>query len=298
MSTNIVSSPVPQSRVPELLATLSSMIEATSGIDVGSASASIPFVELGLDSLSLTQIALRLKQTFKVNITFRQLMERYRSLESLAMFLDNELPAAAPSTSAVPSPAMAAMPAAMSIALQPAIEMPANPANGSLVQQVIQQQMHLMAQQLALLQGVPAASLAPLRLRHRHHSPRRVKGQQRYQQRMPALGMTRKVWQPTSTTSRRPLGRSPPSIRMALRRLPNASVRVSIPSCGAMSHAPNARRTIRRPIVPTWPIRASSTDSVLCSRKSHTRSSLSVQKVPACGISTATSMSMPSMVSG
>ena len=181
MSTNIVSSPVPQSRVPELLATLSSMIEDTSGIDVGSASASIPFVELGLDSLSLTQIALQLKQTFKVNITFRQLMERYRSLESLAMFLDNELPAAAPSAPAAPSPAMAAMPVAMSIALQPAIEMPANPANGSLVQQVIQQQMHLMAQQLALLQGVPAASLAPPAAAAQAPQPRRVKGQQRYQ---------------------------------------------------------------------------------------------------------------------
>ena len=39
------------------------------------------FVELGLDSLTLTQVALQLKKAFGVKVTFRQLMENARSLE-------------------------------------------------------------------------------------------------------------------------------------------------------------------------------------------------------------------------
>ena len=144
------SPPAAQSRIPELVTRLRAMLEETSGIEMEEADPAAAFVELGLDSLSLTQIAIQLKQTFKVNITFRQLMESFRSLDSLAAYLDAELPASAPAAPAfAPETAMADSP------LGPA---PAG-ASATLMEQVIQQQMQLMAQQLALLRGAPLAGM-------------------------------------------------------------------------------------------------------------------------------------------
>ncbi|MCP6756999.1 acyl carrier protein, partial [Klebsiella pneumoniae] len=71
-------------------------------------------VELGLDSLSLTQVALQLSKSFGLKITFRQLMEDLSSLEHLAMHIDRELPpeaAPAPSAPAAAATAPAAAPA-------------------------------------------------------------------------------------------------------------------------------------------------------------------------------------------
>ncbi len=147
-----MSSAISQSRVPDLIVQLRSMLEDTSGVDMSAADPVALFVELGLDSLSLTQIAIQLKQTFKVNITFRQLMEKFRSLEALATFLDSEMPAGAANV----APATASPLFAISSPLASASAFGAAMAEGapiSLVQQVIQQQMQLMAQQIALLQG-------------------------------------------------------------------------------------------------------------------------------------------------
>jgi glutamate-1-semialdehyde aminotransferase/acyl carrier protein len=149
----------PAARIPDLIARLRGVLEEVSGIEMGEADAAAPLVELGLDSLSLTQIATQVKQVFKVPVTFRQLMEEHRSLEALAAFLDSQLPAEAapavqPAAAAMGTPAMAAVP-------MPAMAMPAaNGAPASLVEQVIQQQMQLMAQQIALLRGVPMAAPA------------------------------------------------------------------------------------------------------------------------------------------
>src|SRR5580704_11149016 len=49
-------------------------------------------MELGLDSLTLTQTARQLQKTFGINVTFRQLMEEYPNLDSLAEYLDQQLP--------------------------------------------------------------------------------------------------------------------------------------------------------------------------------------------------------------
>lgn len=169
-----------QSRIPELVAKLRDMLEETSGADLSVAATSATFVELGLDSLTLTQVAISLKQIFKVNITFRKLMEQYSSLDTLAAYLDQQLPAtshaAAPAPVAAPvSAAAAPLVAAPALVATPvSLFAPPAPGNGgapaSLVQQVIQQQVQIMAQQLALLQGVPlsatpqpvAADVAPV----------------------------------------------------------------------------------------------------------------------------------------
>ncbi|HEY9068270.1 MAG TPA: amino acid adenylation domain-containing protein, partial [Burkholderiaceae bacterium] len=154
------------SRRPQLVSQLRGLFEDVAGMDLADSDASVSFVELGLDSLTLTQAALQVKKQFSVNLTFRQLMEQYRSFDSLAEFVDASLPPeAAP---AVPVAAATAMPAAapvvataavtMPVSAMPALAVPAfAPVAGDLMQQVIAQQMQLMAHQLALLSGAAAA---------------------------------------------------------------------------------------------------------------------------------------------
>jgi amino acid adenylation domain-containing protein len=155
---------VPASRRPRLVARLRQLFEDVAGVDLDEADAATPFVELGLDSLTLTQAALQVKKQFNVAITFRQLMEKYRSFDTLAEFLDSTLPPEPAEVAAPPptAPARATGPVVASQLGAPGV-VPASGsgAGSSLVQQVINQQMQLMAQQLALLSGVqvPTASV-------------------------------------------------------------------------------------------------------------------------------------------
>ncbi|MBP7915170.1 MAG: amino acid adenylation domain-containing protein [Vitreoscilla sp.] len=147
--TTIASADASSPRRAQLAARLRVLFEDISGSDFGEVDLSSGFVELGLDSLTLTQAALQVKGEFKVDISFRQLMEKYRSIDALAGHLDSVLPAEATPAAApvaTTAPAMASMMVAM-----PAMSGPM--AGGDLVQQVIQQQMQLMAQQLAMLRG-------------------------------------------------------------------------------------------------------------------------------------------------
>jgi acyl transferase domain-containing protein len=157
MSTNPMSK-----RHTQLVQRLRGLFEDVSGIELDEADPSQSFIELGLDSLTLTQVALQLKSEFSLPITFRQLMESFRSFDALATHLDANLPADAPAPAAeIQLPASAPVPATAAILTPQAL---LAPAAGSmpLVQQVIQQQMALMAQQLSLLQGQPVTAGAPV----------------------------------------------------------------------------------------------------------------------------------------
>ena len=157
------------SSAPLRIAALTELIEEVTGIDLDGIDPQSTFVELGLDSLLLTQLVLQVPKRFSVKLTFRQLMENYHSPQQLAEYLDSQLPpeleiaqapalvpvvsaAATPSApvGVAPMPAMATLPT--STPLAPAA------AAGS-VQWVIEQQLSLMAQQLTLL-GAAATSPA------------------------------------------------------------------------------------------------------------------------------------------
>ncbi|MDB5732093.1 MAG: pksJ, partial [Variovorax sp.] len=85
-------SPVSPARRASLTARLRTLFEDISGVGMDEVEGAAPFVEIGLDSLTLTQAALQVKKHFKVNLSFRQLMESYRSFDALAEFLDATLP--------------------------------------------------------------------------------------------------------------------------------------------------------------------------------------------------------------
>jgi amino acid adenylation domain-containing protein len=123
-------------RKAALIDKVKAIVENTTGIDLEEVSAETGFMEIGLDSLLLTQVALNLKKEFRLPITFRQLTEEYGSLDLLASYLDRSLPQEKPQTPGVQVPAVAAG------------EMSAS-ANITLLSQQIQ----FLAQQVALLQG-------------------------------------------------------------------------------------------------------------------------------------------------
>jgi amino acid adenylation domain-containing protein len=138
-------------RRPRLVASICELVEEVSGIDVTGADPSTPWLELGLDSLTLTQLALQVQRTHNVKVTFRQVMESFATIAALAAMLDDSLP---------PEP-VATAPAPAAVVAAPApIAMPAMTGDASsYMRQVIDQQLAVMAQQLALLGGgAPAAS--------------------------------------------------------------------------------------------------------------------------------------------
>ena len=70
-----------------LFARLQSVIEEVSGLEVEESESATPWLELGLDSLSLTQLSLQVQRSFKVKVTFRQMMEQYGSMAKLLELL-------------------------------------------------------------------------------------------------------------------------------------------------------------------------------------------------------------------
>lgn len=75
----------------KLISLLKEIIEETSGLEIASVDTSTTFLEMGLDSLSLTQVGLALKKKFKVKVTLRQLLEIYPNLATLADFIKQSL---------------------------------------------------------------------------------------------------------------------------------------------------------------------------------------------------------------
>ncbi|PSB59012.1 beta-ketoacyl synthase, partial [Chamaesiphon polymorphus CCALA 037] len=162
--------PMIQNRQQQLIPQLQAVLENTSGLDLGGVDGATTFLEMGLDSLSLTQVAMALKKKFKVKIVFRNLLEDYPNLDTLADFIDRSTPA-----EALPAPVTTAAP--VTATPTPTLTMPTTPAptngangngntvtgNGSslipapnpelagtAVQAMVSQQLQIMAQQQAM----------------------------------------------------------------------------------------------------------------------------------------------------
>lgn len=124
---NAPASPQPD-RIAELSAAIAAVLESLSGNPPPSTTAPISFLEMGYDSLFLTQVAQKIQSQMKVKITFRQLLAQYSTIPTLAAFLAEKVPASAvPATSAT-SVAMASGPATSAtapVAAAPAAGAPA-----------------------------------------------------------------------------------------------------------------------------------------------------------------------------
>ncbi|BAY10599.1 type I polyketide synthase [Calothrix sp. NIES-2098] len=146
----------------KLIPLLKEVLEETSGLEIAGFDDSTTFLEMGLDSLSLTQVGLALKKKFKVKVTLRQLLEVCPNLGTLADLIHDGLSPEVVSAlgltetvaeptpeAALPTPAIVhQVPTNVSvpqqIAAQPVVA-------SSFLETVINQQLQIMTQQLALL---------------------------------------------------------------------------------------------------------------------------------------------------
>ncbi|SDS91968.1 type I polyketide synthase [Winogradskyella sediminis] len=152
-------------RKPILLKKIADIIEDNSGVEIEANEADQSFLELGLDSLVLTQMAITCKNEFNVPITFRQLNDEFGSPNLLAEHLDSVLPAEAfvPATNdAAPvQQQQQQVPMQQQIPIQQSAPVAQNVQNTYAVSQtgqnpalnLIAQQLQLLGQQLQLLQG-------------------------------------------------------------------------------------------------------------------------------------------------
>ena len=81
-------------RKDRIISEFKEMFEESSGIEMKNVGNDVSFLEMGLDSLFLTQSALSVSKKYGVKITFRQLNEDFSTLETLSSHLDKSLPAA------------------------------------------------------------------------------------------------------------------------------------------------------------------------------------------------------------
>ena len=79
-------------------------------MDLSAADGSTTFLEMGFDSLFLTQVTQALQNKFGLKITFRQLLGDQSTMNALAEYVDSQLPAdvlaepATTPTAAAPGP--------------------------------------------------------------------------------------------------------------------------------------------------------------------------------------------------
>ena len=108
-------------RAQRLRSDVITILENLSGMDLVECDPSATFLELGFDSLFLTQVTQELQVKFGVKVTFRQLLDQQSSPDTLAAFLDSKLPAdaIAPEPGLTPVPASAAPLAMTSQSLVP-----------------------------------------------------------------------------------------------------------------------------------------------------------------------------------
>jgi amino acid adenylation domain-containing protein len=142
-----------------------------SGIEVTPDQVDHQFLELGLDSLFLTQATQGIQKKFGVKLTFRQIMEQYSTIASLAGYLDSVLPPDAFPAGAQVQAAPVQMAAAPSSVSAPAANFSNSTSpstGGSAAERLFSEQMAMMSkvfeQQMAALRattGLPAATPAP-----------------------------------------------------------------------------------------------------------------------------------------
>lgn len=141
-STRAATAPSTTARTLRLAAELRGLFENLSGEHIGPEQDDASFVDLGLDSLALTQAALELERRYGVKLKFRRLLEDLDSIAKLASLFDQSLPpeVAPVMTAATPTQA----------------PFTGNPA----LAQLIQSQMALMNQQTELLKALSGTSVA------------------------------------------------------------------------------------------------------------------------------------------
>ncbi|TYL92032.1 amino acid adenylation domain-containing protein [Bradyrhizobium rifense] len=160
-------------RTDKIRAVLGDLLQELSGVDVASIEGTTSFLELGFDSLFLTQFAQALQEKFGIKVTFRQLLNDISSLATLAGYFESKLPSemfAEPSgeparRSESASPAVGGLPPPAARAVSVELDGKGSVAESALAQlmrEQLQAMNQLFAKQLETIQtGVVESSVSP-----------------------------------------------------------------------------------------------------------------------------------------
>lgn len=132
---------------------LKEVIEDISGLEMKDFNEEITFVEMGFDSLTLTQVALALEKKFPVKITFRQLLEEFPNLKTLSEHLASKLPVDALPTKLPSTPPSNGATTKMATPLSLS-----NPASN--LESIFAQQLQIISRQLDLLSNGGSTSVS------------------------------------------------------------------------------------------------------------------------------------------
>ncbi|TLU70848.1 non-ribosomal peptide synthetase/type I polyketide synthase [Lichenicoccus roseus] len=160
-----------------VVAAVTAIIEDLSGEGIAPEEAGKTFLELGFDSLFLSQVTQRLENRFGLKIKFRQLLGDLATIPALSHFIAGQVApepvAAAPAALLVQAPAAndaqarVHAPIAVTVPAQAYDTIPPVPAPGAGLEAILRDQLaamsQLMGRQLDLLRGqaLPAASAPP-----------------------------------------------------------------------------------------------------------------------------------------
>jgi amino acid adenylation domain-containing protein len=146
--------PMPSTEIALIRSSLASIFQDLSGLDLAAIDPGTSFLELGFDSLFLTQVAQQLFSTFALKITFRQLLEQQSSLDALAAYVADRVPATVSSVrepTPVPTPSSATTPYAAASDLERMLQTQVA---------AISTMSDLFSRQLDALKGAAPASVA------------------------------------------------------------------------------------------------------------------------------------------
>lgn len=181
MSENATAKAEIASRVDRIRAAIVELFEDLSGKSLSDAPTSATFLELGFDSLFLTQATRELMSKVGVKVVFRQLLGDLGSFDALARFADEKLasdkfqepkvaasaPVAAPAASVIATQTTPSLPVVTATVFSEANQAPGpNVAGDSALERVMRDQLQtmsqLMAAQLSALSGHPVPAPAPV----------------------------------------------------------------------------------------------------------------------------------------
>lgn len=160
---DVTSQSTDSGRKPLILESLRGLFSELSGISANAFDPAATFLESGLDSLFLTQASIAMHKRFGVKIPFRQLLDEFATLDTLAAHLDSVLPAEPP---AKPSPVRPSEPAPLASSSAPAGSMNGG-ESAATVEHVLAQLLELTRNQLEMIRrgagnGLPHTAAMPV----------------------------------------------------------------------------------------------------------------------------------------
>ena len=145
------------SRKDHLIALVRSQLQDLSGASLEGVECEASLLEMGFDSLLLTQAAQLLQNKFGVKVTFRQLMEDLESLEAIGTFLDSRLPAEAFQPEIAPS----AAPSVPTAVVSSQVTSLAAGLPTTAIEEILRQQLRVTTQLLEMLGAKAPTSASP-----------------------------------------------------------------------------------------------------------------------------------------